>query len=386
MNIPQRPFQPVVRPFALGIEAPAPIPTAEAQALIDRIYEAAAVPELWRGVLADLARLVDAPEAVMVVSTGTRFRDWVTSSPEFDALVLAHFERFPDNIRTRRLLELGHPGFLTDRDVVSEEELATDPLYQDFLIPRGYGAGTATAVQVPSGDSVIIHCERPVAEGHFGPAAVGVLDGLRPHLARAALLSARLEMERVATTARTLELLGLPAAVLGSGGRLLAANPSLTALMPHILSDQPARLAVVDPAADRLLREAVSGAGFGPVPVRSIPIPAQRGHPPVILHLVPVRGAAHDVFARARAVLVATPVVARDVPTADVVQGLFDLTPAEARLAALIAAGDAPAPAAAKLGITASTARSVLKRIFQKTGVSRQAELVGLLTGTALTG
>ncbi|MEQ4597855.1 MAG: helix-turn-helix transcriptional regulator, partial [Methylobacteriaceae bacterium] len=39
------------------------------------------------------------------------------------------------------------------------------------------------------------------------------------------------------------------------------------------------------------------------------------------------------------------------------------------------------APAAAKLGITPSTARSVLRRIFQKTGVSRQAELVGLLAG-----
>jgi DNA-binding CsgD family transcriptional regulator len=387
MNAPQPLFRPVVRSFALGAEGAAPIPTAETAALIDRIYEAAAVPELWRAVLIDIARLAGAPEAVMIVSTGTRFRDWVTTSPDFDALVLAHFERFPDNIRTRRLLELRHPGFLTDLDVVSEEEIASDPLYQDFLIPRGYGAGTATAVMVPSGDSVIVHCERPVAQGHFGADTLAALDELRPHLARAALLSARLEMERIVTTTRTLELLGLPAAVLGSGGRLLAANPSLVALMPHTLSDQPSRLAAADPAADRLLREALGGPGpAGPVPVRSIPIPARGERPPVILHLVPVRGAAHDVFTRARAVLVATPVVAREVPSAEVVQGLFDLTPAESRLAALIAAGDAPVSAAAKLGITPSTARSVLKRVFQKTGVSRQADLVGLLTGTALSG
>ncbi|WP_342150847.1 helix-turn-helix transcriptional regulator [Methylorubrum sp. SB2] len=376
MNAPQRPF--------LRVEPAAP--SAASLALIDRIYEAAAVPELWRAVLIDLARLAGAPQAVMIVSTGTRFRDWVTTSPEFDALVLAHTERFPDNIRTRRLLDMRHPGFLSDLDVVTQDEIDTDPLYRDFLIPRGYGSGTATAVMVPSGDSVIVHCERPHADGPFGPEMLATLDTLRPHLARAALLSARLEMERIATTTRTLELLGLPAAVLGTGGRLLAANAGLTALMPHTLSDQPSRLAVVDPAADRLLREAMGGARGGdrPLPVRSIPIPAQDERPPVILHLVPVRGAAHDVFARARAVLIATPVVARDVPSADVVQGLFDLTPAESRLAALIAAGDAPVPAAAKLGITPSTARSVLKRVFQKTGVSRQAELVGLLTGTAL--
>lgn len=387
MNAPQQAFRPAPRSVALGAGRAASTPSAETAALIDRIYEASAVPELWRAVLRDIARLAGAPEAVMIVSTGLRFRDWVTTSAEFDALVLAHFERFPNNIRTRRLLEMRHPGFLNDLDVASPEEIDTDPLYQDFLIPRGYGAGTATAVLVPSGDSVIVHCERAQSEGHFGPETLAALDELRPHLARAALLSARLEMERIATTTRTLEMLGLPAAVLGSEGRLLAANAGLTALMPHTLSDQPLRLAAVDPAADRLLREAVGGPGeTGPLPVRSIPIPADGERPPVILHLVPVRGAAHDVFARARAVLIATPVVARDVPSADVVQGLFDLTPAESRLAALIAAGDAPVPAAAKLGIAPSTARSVLKRVFQKTGVSRQAELVGLLTGTALTG
>lgn len=378
MNVPQRPFRP-----HLDLE-PA-VPSAASLALIDRIYEAAAVPELWRSVLIDLARLAGAPEAVLIVSTGTRFRDWVTTSPEFDALVVAHTERFPDNIRTRRLLEARHPGFLADLEAVAPEEIATEPLYQDFLIPRGYGSGIATAVMVPSGDSVIINCERPHAAGAFDHQTIAALDTSRPHLARAALLSARLEMERIATTTRTLEMLGLPAAVLGTGGRLLSANAGLTALMPHTLSDQPTRLAVVDPAADRLLREALGGPGqAGPMPVRSIPIPAQGERPPVILHLVPVRGAAHDVFARARAVLIATPVVAREVPSAEVVQGLFDLTPAEARLAALIAAGDAPVPAAAKLGITPSTARSVLKRVFQKTGVSRQAELVGLLAGTAL--
>lgn len=379
MSIPPHPMPSVIRSAAA--EAAGALPE-EAAGLIDRIYEAATVPELWRPVLKDLARFAGAPQAVMVVTSG-QFHDWVTSSPEFDELVITHFERYPDNVRFGRLLGMRHPGFLTDLDVVSRDEIATLPVYQDLLIPSGYGAGTATVVAAPSGDRVIVHCERSRAEGDFGPQAIADLDTLRPHLARAALLSARLEMERVATTTQTLEALGLPAGVLGSGGRLMAANPSLVALMPHTLSDQPGRLAATDPAADRLLREAVERSGEAR-PVRSIPIAAREERPPVILHLVPIRGAAHDVFTRARFVLVATPVVARDVPGADVVQGLFDLTPAEARLAALIAAGDAPIPAAAKLGITPNTARTVLKRVFQKTGVSRQAELVGLLAGTAL--
>jgi DNA-binding CsgD family transcriptional regulator len=62
------------------------------------------------------------------------------------------------------------------------------------------------------------------------------------------------------------------------------------------------------------------------------------------------------------------------------VQGLFDLTPAEARIAALIGSGLPPRSAAERLGITEETARTTLKHVFAKVGVSRQSELAALLT------
>jgi DNA-binding CsgD family transcriptional regulator len=99
---------------------------------------------------------------------------------------------------------------------------------------------------------------------------------------------------------------------------------------------------------------------------------------------VPICGAAHDIFTHAAAILVATPVVPQDVPSADVVQGLFDLTPSEAKLAALIAAGHPPREASLKLGVAEETARTTLKRVLAKTGLHRQADLVGLLRGASL--
>lgn len=111
----------------------------------------------------------------------------------------------------------------------------------------------------------------------------------------------------------------------------------------------------------------------------------RENQPPLILHLTPIRGVAHDIFSRAASILVVTPVVVKDVPTADVVQGLFDLTPAEARLAALIAAGHRPREAAAALGVMEETARSTLKRVMAKTGLHRQADLIGLLRGAGVT-
>lgn len=55
---------------------------------------------------------------------------------------------------------------------------------------------------------------------------------------------------------------------------------------------------------------------------------------------------------------------------------LYGLTPTEARLAARVITGERIDEAARDLGISESTARTHLKRIFKKTNVSRQAELV----------
>ena len=62
---------------------------------------------------------------------------------------------------------------------------------------------------------------------------------------------------------------------------------------------------------------------------------------------------------------------------------LYGLTPAEERLALEILSGKALADAADALNIKGHTARSYLKRVFAKTGVKRQAELVSRLMADA---
>lgn len=60
---------------------------------------------------------------------------------------------------------------------------------------------------------------------------------------------------------------------------------------------------------------------------------------------------------------------------------MFDLTAAEARVAALIVEGIPVAEAARRLNISIHTVRTQLKNIFAKTGVGRQNELVRVATG-----
>jgi DNA-binding CsgD family transcriptional regulator len=62
-----------------------------------------------------------------------------------------------------------------------------------------------------------------------------------------------------------------------------------------------------------------------------------------------------------------------------VLERLFELTPAEARLAWLVGAGCGLTEAAERLGVSPHTARTQLKCVFAKTATGRQSQLVRLL-------
>jgi DNA-binding CsgD family transcriptional regulator len=57
----------------------------------------------------------------------------------------------------------------------------------------------------------------------------------------------------------------------------------------------------------------------------------------------------------------------------------FGLTAGEARVALEMTSAEGRAAAAQRLGVSVATLKTHLVRIFEKTGVSRQAELVRLL-------
>jgi len=106
----------------------------------------------------------------------------------------------------------------------------------------------------------------------------------------------------------------------------------------------------------------------------------------MILHLIPIKRAANDIFSGITAILVVTPVVPAEVPTADVLQGLFDLTPAEARVARAIARSQTIEAIAKAFDVSEGTVRNQLKAIFAKTGVARQVDLALLLSGASASG
>ncbi|WP_341874510.1 HNH endonuclease signature motif containing protein [Methylobacterium nodulans] len=138
---------------------------------------------------------------------------------------------------------------MTDLDVYTPAEIEVEPVFRDFLRPRGLGWGVASAVTVPSGDRLIFNVERAFARGPVTRDVVARLDALRPHLARAATMSARLRLQTVRAAAQALDVVGVPAAILGRQLQVLAVNAGCEALFGYTVQEAR-RFALTHPEAD----------------------------------------------------------------------------------------------------------------------------------------
>jgi DNA-binding CsgD family transcriptional regulator len=355
----------------------------ELSALIDRIYEATFVPALWPAVLHDIAQQADAVGTILFTTDLRKVSRWTASEGMWQAMHDWVSEGWQvRNQRTLRLVNAQHAGFITEADVFEPWEIEQDPEHQEFLKPRGLGVAAGTFIPMPTGDVAVYSIERPYGVPAMSAAEIARLDMLRPHLARAASVAVRLGLDQARTATEAFAMIGLPAAALSDGGKMLVANGPFGPMVPTIFQDRGGRLMLTDMRADALLAEALAARRNGVEPVvSSIPIAAGDETPPVVLHLLPVKRAAHDIFSGVGWICVAVPVIPNAVPGAQVLQALFDLTPAEARVARAIAAAKKVEDLAAELGVSRETVRNQLKTVLAKTGVRRQVELANLLAG-----
>ena len=347
--------------------------------LIERIYEAAARPELWPGVLQGAADAAGAA-GVCFVHRGPDHAGWVLSE-RMDAFGDAYIaEGWLDRDgRVPPIIAEHYPGFRVDADYWTEEQVRDMPVYRDFLLPRGLKASAACALQGARDDALHVGVEG-LAGYTEARRALPTLDALRPHLARAVSLSVQLSKARLDASVSALNLAGVPAAVIARDGRFHACNERFSRWLGARHDTRAGRIRFADRVLQGQVEAALATLNRHDC-VRSVAVAAPPGETPFALHLVPLRRSARDVFGTDGVLVLVAEAANASVPTADLLRLLFDLTPAEARLTRLLVEGKSQTEAGALLGITANTARTHLRRVFGKTGVTRQAELVRLLAG-----
>jgi hypothetical protein len=96
--------------------------------LIDLIYESSFVPELWPGVLGELAKIATARVGFLFLSNGENHH--FAASTELGAKAMAPLVASGAVARSERfsrLVAARHSGFLIDSDVYTDEEKDADP-------------------------------------------------------------------------------------------------------------------------------------------------------------------------------------------------------------------------------------------------------------------
>jgi DNA-binding CsgD family transcriptional regulator len=349
----------------------------------DLFYEAALIPEFWPKACEALAAEVGAATATIfaIDHFGTHRFVCTPNIREGIERFSADPRRF-DNVRPARALERFPFTFVREREFITEEELATDVVLNAFIKPIGLHWSAGCAFQEPTGHIFMFDLLRRAGMDHYSDAEIAHLNAIKPDLARSIYLASRLAFNEARTMTSTLSLLGLPSAVIGVSRRVLSANPRFEQLAPRVRIAARDQLTLDNPATADLIRDALARLAAGATPrVQSIPMPPVDEAAPLILHLLPVRRAALDIFARGLAILVVTEVGAVGPPDMRVLAGLFDMTPAEVRIAREIATGKSVEQIAAAGGNSTETVRTHLKRIMSKTGTRRQGELIQLLLG-----
>jgi len=346
--------------------------------LIGQIYEAVSVPELWPTILEEIADSVGAFGACFVHRSGENGR-WVASPRMEEEMAAAYVAEgwLTRDDRVPPVIAEHYPGFRVDPDYWTEEQVRDMPIYRDFLLPRNLNASAASLIQGSHDDVLHVGIEG-LPSYATARAAVPTLDAFRPHLARALSLSAKMTHAHEMGVIRGLDAAGIAAAVVSPSGRLRVSNARFDAWFGGDITDLKGNVQFRDGSATAQLRSALRAPPGSGEAGRSFPI-RQAGQV-AVAHCIPLSGRSREMFESDGVVVMLAQPGNRMIPSADLLRLLFDLSPAEARLARILAEGRTVTEAAADLGIQVATARSQLKSVFTKTGFSRQVDLVMALS------
>lgn len=345
---------------------------------------AATEPARWADALGVIARETGSVGAVILPIKGRT--PFVPLSVSLEEGMEAYFREgwHACDRRHGAIPRILRTGVGVDYDFTTEDAIRTDPFYQEFL--ARYGLKYFGGVKLSAGDDLwCISLQRSPGAGPFSETEQSRMASLGPRLSGAATLAQAIGFAHLTGMATGLEHAGIAAILLDRQGRVVQLNPRAERLLGPDLSVRGQHLIPSDPALRRAVERMV-GAALGLCGVVSVPLPIavpKASGRPLVLHAVPLPEEASLFFAPARALILIRDLNQAEWPPDSHLQAVFGLTGAEARLATAIAAGDGVRAAAERLGISANTAHTQLAAVFAKTGTSRQAELVRVLSRLA---
>lgn len=269
-------------------------------------------------------------------------------------------------------------------DFVEPGVFRRSAFYRDFCRPAGFEHALCLSLQAPGDCSAWLYAVRNAHGADFAAADLAWCEALAPHFERALRLFARiktLQYERV-TLEMAIQPLHIGAIVLDRHGHVLSINAGARAILDADsgLSLHAGQLRFERAALRARFDAAIAALTGDAAPAFEVISVPRAGRPPLGLLARRFPGYFQFMLEPRPAILlyIADPATAHVAPEA-FLQSLFGLTRSEARLTTLLVDGLKLAAAAAAMDITEGSARIYCKRIFAKTGVSRQTDLIKMV-------
>ncbi len=353
---------------------------------IDLLYQAAVTPELWPDALDGLAAATGGVGTAMIPITPQSTAGLIVSPALAEANVEYEKEWWRHDTRVLRIFSRRLKGGVTcEAELFTDEEVARDPLRQEFLRAYGIGAFAAQLVTPLPNFVVAFSVQRSLKRGHFDKSDLETLGLLGRHAARALLVSTKLAAARGAgrMLADALTHFQCGAMIVDRNLSVVHANGAAEAMVGNGIALSAGQITASAPGTrrsfQRFLRAALvrdsAGEAEGP-----IALPRASGAKPLLAQAIPLaKELEQQSVASGRCVLVLLVDPERGAPAPAKALSLLGLTPAETRLAVLIGVGKSRRDAAELLGISLWTASDALKRIFAKLDISSQSALVRLM-------
>lgn len=359
--------------------------------LIGDIYDTALDPSLWAGALESAARFIGGSASSVVAKDATRrsmqiFYQYGTP-PLYQKLYLEKYVKMDPSTNCQLFAEVG--DIVCTEDFMDYDEFLATRFYQEWALPQRLIDGAMGILHKTATEVAMFGVFFHERDGRINSETRRRISLLTPHVRRAVLVGRLLAAKKSEAAELADAFDGLRAAVflVDAKGRIVHANTAGRGLLANRdpLYASGSRLSAVDAATDRLFEEAFLAAASGDIAIDvkgiSLPLVARDGED-YVAHILPLTSGARRrtgaVYAAAAAVFAYKAKLPTPSPL-EVIARRYRLTPTELRvLLGIVEVGGVPEVAEA-LGLSPTTVRSHLAGLFEKTGVSRQADLVKLV-------
>lgn len=273
-------------------------------------------------------------------------------------------------------------------EIIDAEKWLSGEFFKQYVEPRQVRYILGADIHGEDGREFRLRFTRPPDSADFSATDKALVQALVPHFRRALNLHSRLgQMEtemKLYANVMTSMLVGT--VILDEAGLVLRSNSIAQAILAEkdgLAVSQgtlTARYRNEDRELQRLIRQTLETPLGQPAVAEALSLtrPSGRASLSLLLRPIPLSESADGPNRPSAAVFIRDP-ERKLQPSFELVQRLFHFTPAEAKLALLLADGLTLNEAADQMTIRKNTARAHLRSIFSKTGVKRQITLVRLL-------